>query len=157
MRIGFGYDSHRFDLTRPLILGGVPIEGAPGLAGHSDGDAICHAVTDAILGAAALGDIGRHFPPSDDRWKDADSVDLLARAVAVLGDEGFTVGNVDVTVVTEVVRISPHADAMRGRIAETLGLPVSHVSVKGKTNEGMGWTGVGEGLAVYAVAAVREA
>jgi len=156
MRIGFGYDSHRFDNARPLILGGVRIEDAPGLAGHSDGDAICHAVTDAILGAAALGDIGRHFPPADDRWKDADSVDLLARAVAVLREGGFTVGNVDVTVVTEVVRISPHADRMRSRIADTLGLPDSRVSIKGKTNEGMGWTGAGEGLAVYAVATVQE-
>ncbi|MEZ4414704.1 MAG: 2-C-methyl-D-erythritol 2,4-cyclodiphosphate synthase [Gemmatimonadota bacterium] len=155
MRIGFGYDSHRFDAARPLILGGVRIEGAPGLAGHSDGDAIAHAVTDALLGATALGDIGRHFPPSDSRWKDADSIDLLRRAVALLKAEGYAIGNVDVTVVTERVRIAPHALSMREALAAALDIPVSAVSVKGKTNEGMGWTGEGVGLAAYAVALVR--
>ncbi len=156
MRVGFGYDSHRFDPTRRLVLGGVQIEGVPGLAGHSDGDAICHAVTDAILGAAALGDIGRHFPPSDAEWKDADSVDLLRRAVDVLRDGGFVVGNIDVTVVTERVRIAPHVDSMCARLSSALGVSPECVSVKGKTNEGMGWTGAGEGLAAYAVAAVQD-
>ncbi|MCA9737497.1 MAG: 2-C-methyl-D-erythritol 2,4-cyclodiphosphate synthase [Gemmatimonadota bacterium] len=155
MRVGFGYDSHRFDPDRPLVLGGVRIADAPGLAGHSDADAIAHAVTDAVLGAAALGDIGRHFPPGDPAWKDADSIDLLRRAVALLHDRGYAVGNVDVTVVTERVRIAPHADAMRTVLATTLGVAVDAVSVKGKTNEGMGWTGEGVGLAAYAVALVR--
>lgn len=157
MRIGFGYDSHRFDPDRPLVLGGVRIADAPGLAGHSDADAIAHAVTDAVLGAAALGDIGRHFPPGDPTWKDADSIDLLRRAVALLHDRGFVVGNVDVTVVTERVRIAPHAEPMRAVLAQALGVAADAVSVKGKTNEGMGWTGEGLGLAAYAVALVRPA
>jgi 2-C-methyl-D-erythritol 2,4-cyclodiphosphate synthase len=152
MRIGFGYDSHRFDPDRSLILGGVLIPDAPGLLGFSDGDAVCHAVTDAVLGAAAAGDIGGHFPPGDPRWRDADSVELLRKAVAVVGGRGWVVGNVDVTIVTEVVRIAPHADAMRSRLAEALSVDRSDVGLKGKTNEGMGWTGAGQGIAVYAVA-----
>jgi 2-C-methyl-D-erythritol 2,4-cyclodiphosphate synthase len=154
MRVGFGYDSHRFDSDRDLILGGVPIPGSPGLAGHSDGDAVAHAVTDAILGAAGEGDIGRHFPPGDPRWKDADSIDLLHRAVEVLERVNVQVVNVDVTVVCEAPKIAPVADRMREVLGEALRVGPSFVSVKGKTNEGMGWTGTGEGMAVYAVALV---
>ena len=152
IRVGFGYDSHRFDAQRPLRLGGIEIADHPGLLGHSDGDAIAHAVTDAVLGAAAAGDIGQHFPPSDSRWKDADSVQLLTGAVQVVADRGFRVGNVDVTVVCESPRIGPHVAAMRSALAPALGVTEGQVSIKGKSNEGMGWTGSGEGLAVYAVA-----
>jgi 2-C-methyl-D-erythritol 2,4-cyclodiphosphate synthase len=152
IRVGFGYDSHRFDAQRPLRLGGIEIADHPGLLGHSDGDAIAHAVTDAVLGAAAAGDIGQHFPPSDSRWKDADSVQLLTGAVQVVADLGFRVGNVDVTVVCESPRIGPHVAAMRSALAPALGVAEGQVSIKGKSNEGMGWTGSGEGLAVYAVA-----
>lgn len=151
IRVGFGYDSHRFDAQRPLRLGGIEIADHPGLLGHSDGDAIAHAVTDAVLGAAAAGDIGQHFPPSDSRWKDADSVQLLTGAVQVVADLGFRVGNVDVTVVCESPRIGPHVAAMRSALAPALGVTEGQVSIKGKSNEGMGWTGSGEGLAVYAV------
>ena len=152
MRIGFGYDSHRFDEARPLVLGGVRIPDHPGLLGHSDGDAIAHAVTDALLGAAALGDIGRHFPPSDSQWKDADSMELLARAVELIGESGLRVCNIDVTVITERPEIAPNAPEMIARLSEVLGTAPNAVSVKGKTNEGLGWIGSGEGLAVHAVA-----
>jgi 2-C-methyl-D-erythritol 2,4-cyclodiphosphate synthase len=154
MRIGAGYDSHRFDDGRELVLGGVRIPDHPGLAGHSDGDAIAHAVIDAILGAAAAGDVGSHFPPTDDAWKGADSIALLARAAAVLKEQGFHVVNVDVTVVCETPKIGPHADAMRGRLAAAMDIDPDRVSVKGKTNEGMGWIGEGQGLAVHAAALI---
>jgi 2-C-methyl-D-erythritol 2,4-cyclodiphosphate synthase len=154
MRIGHGYDSHRFSPERPLILGGIEIPGEPGLAGHSDGDAVAHAVADALLGAAALGDIGLHFPPSDDRWKGANSMELLSRIVECLTGENYQVVNVDVTVVCESPRIDVHADAMQRRLGEVLGIGQGFVSVKGKSNEGMGWIGAGEGLAVHAVALV---
>ena len=155
-RIGHGYDSHRFEEGRPLVLGGVRIPDHPGLAGHSDGDAVAHAVIDAILGAAAAGSVGSHFPPSDPTWKDADSMDLLARAVAVLESRDRRVVNVDVTVICESPRIGPHAAAMSKQLAERLGVPSDAVSVKGKSNEGMGWIGSGEGLAVHAVALVES-
>jgi 2-C-methyl-D-erythritol 4-phosphate cytidylyltransferase/2-C-methyl-D-erythritol 2,4-cyclodiphosphate synthase len=151
-----GYDSHRFDVDRPLILGGVLIPDHAGLTGHSDGDAVAHAVIDAILGAAALGNVGSHFPPSDDMWKDADSIELLRAAVEVLRDAGRSVVNVDVTVVCETPRIGPHSDAMRARLAEAMQIPTERVSIKGKTNERMGWIGAGEGLAVHAVALIDE-
>lgn len=154
MRVGFGYDSHRFDPDRRLVLGGVEIPDSPGLSGFSDGDAVAHAVTDAILGASGLGDIGRHFPPGDPEWKDADSMDLLRRTVALLARENVQVVNVDVTVVCEAPKISPVADRMREELGAALGVGAGFVSVKGKTNERMGWTGSGEGMAVYAVALV---
>ncbi len=154
MRVGFGYDSHRFDPDTPCILGGVTIPDHPGLTGHSDGDAICHAVIDAVLGAAALGDVGSHFPPSDDQWKGADSMELLRQAIEVLERENYQVVNVDVTVICETPRIGPHAAAIRARLGETLQIGPDFVSVKGKTNETMGWTGRGEGLAVHAVALI---
>ncbi|WP_419162038.1 2-C-methyl-D-erythritol 2,4-cyclodiphosphate synthase [Candidatus Palauibacter sp.] len=157
MRAGVGYDSHRFDETRPLVLGGVTIPNTPGLKGHSDGDAVAHAVTDAVLGAVGLGDIGAMFPDTDPAHEGADSIGLLAAAVRRLRDDGFHVGNVDVTIVTERPRIAPHAAAMRERLAEALQVPASAVSIKGKSNEGLGWIGRGEGLAAIAVAAVAGA
>lgn len=154
MRIGHGYDSHRFAEGRPLILGGVRIPSERGLSGHSDADAVAHAVTDAILGAAGLGDIGSHFADTDAAWKDADSLDLLARAIHLLEGENYQVVNVDVTVVAEQPRVGPHVPAMRERLAEVLGISPRHVSVKGKSNEGMGWIGRQEGIAVFAVALI---
>jgi 2-C-methyl-D-erythritol 2,4-cyclodiphosphate synthase len=156
MRIGFGYDSHRFDEARPLVLGGVRIPDHPGLLGHSDGDAIAHAVIDALLGAAALGDIGRHFPPSESQWKDADSMELLARTVELIGESDLRVCNIDVTVITEQPEIAPNAQEMVTRLSEVLGTPPDAISVKGKTNEGMGWIGSGEGMAVHAVALLER-
>lgn len=154
MRIGLGYDSHRFAEGGRLVLGGVEIEHAHGLSGHSDADAIAHAVTDALLGAAALGDIGRHFPPTDERWRDADSIDLLRQAAQLAAERNYQVVNVDVTVVCEAPKISPHADAMCDRLAGALGIAPGFVSVKAKTNEGLGWVGRGEGIAAMAVVLV---
>lgn len=152
MRIGNGYDLHRLVTGRPLILGGVTIPFEKGLEGHSDADAVCHAITDAILGAAGAGDIGRHFPDSDPAWKDADSVRLLARAAAMVGEAGYTVVNVDVVVIAERPKLVPHIDAMRANVARALGIASDRVSVKGKTNEGVGSIGAGESIAVHAVA-----
>ncbi len=157
VRVGTGYDSHRFDPDRPLKLAGVHFPDSPGLKGFSDGDAVCHAVTDALLGAACLGDIGAHFPPGEEAWRDADSTELLAASVAMLRDAGWAVGNVDVTVVCERPRIGPRAAEMRARLAGRMGVGAGAVSVKGKTNEGMGWIGRGEGIAVHAVATVVQA
>jgi 2-C-methyl-D-erythritol 2,4-cyclodiphosphate synthase len=156
MRIGQGYDSHPFTDGRPLRLGGVEIPFGRGLAGHSDADAVAHAVTDALLGAAGLGDIGLHFPPSDSAWRDADSIELLRRAVALLEGENYQIINLDVTVIAEVPRIGPHAAAMRDRIAAACTISPSSVSIKGKTNERMGWIGRGEGIAALAVALIDE-
>ena len=152
MRIGNGYDLHRLVAGRPLILAGVTIPFECGLQGHSDGDAICHAVTDAILGAAGAGDIGRHFPDTDSAWKDADSLDLLRRAVGLAREAGFSVVNVDVVVIAERPKLAPYADTMRARLAEVLGCNATEVSVKGKTNEGVDSTGAGQSIAVHAVA-----
>ena len=154
MRIGIGYDSHRFADGRKLILGGVDIPHELGLAGHSDADAVAHAVTDALLGAAALGDIGTHFPPSDPQWKDANSLNLLQRATALLEERGYQVVNIDVSVICESPRIGPHVIAMRESLAKAVGIGSKHVSVKGKTNEGMGWIGRNEGIAAIAVALI---
>ena len=138
-----------------MVLGGVVIPDHPGLSGHSDGDAVAHAVIDAVFGAAAAGDVGSHFPPDDERWRGADSIELLRRSVEVVREAGRRVVNVDVTVVCETPKIGPHAASMRARLAEALGVEPSDVSVKGKSNEGMGWIGRGEGLAVHAVALVE--
>ncbi len=156
MRIGFGYDSHGFDDERECILGGVVIPDAAGLRGFSDGDALAHALTDALLGAACLGDIGSHFPPADERWRDADSMELLRRAVSLVADAGYCVGNVDVTVICESPRIGPVAQRIRDGLARVLEVDTGSVSVKGKSNEGMGWEGRREGLAVHAVALLRD-
>ena len=157
MRVGIGYDSHRFDEDRPLVLGGVRIPDVPGLAGHSDGDAVTHAVADAVLGAAGRGDIGQWFPPDDPRWKGADSLELLRKITAALAGDGLRVGNVDVTVVCERPRIAPHAAGMRDRLSNALGVPAGSVSIKGKSNEGLGWIGRAEGIAAMAVALVLPA
>jgi 2-C-methyl-D-erythritol 2,4-cyclodiphosphate synthase len=154
MRVGTGYDSHCFEEGRRLVLGGVHIPGHPGLSGHSDGDAITHAVIDAILGAAATGNIGSHFPPDDDTWKGADSMDLLERTRQILEYKGFRLVNIDVTVICEKPKISPYLDAMKKRLGEVLQVTSDHVSIKGKSNEGLGWIGSGEGLAVHAVALI---
>jgi 2-C-methyl-D-erythritol 2,4-cyclodiphosphate synthase len=152
VRVGFGYDSHAFAEGRRLVLGGIEIPYARGLAGHSDADAVAHAVTDALLGGAGLGDIGSHFPPTDEQWRDADSMRLLAAALREVEGRNYQVVNVDVTVICEAPRIGPHVAAMRQRLGEVLGIGPDHVAVKAKTNEGMGWVGQGEGLAVMAVA-----
>ncbi len=154
-RSGIGYDSHRLSEGRPLILGGVVIPGAPrGLVGHSDADALAHAVIDALLGAAGLGDIGHHFPDTDERWRDADSIELLAEVRSLLAAKGLVAVHVDSTVICEAPKLGRHRDAMRGRMAEALGLPIEAVSVKFTTNEGMGFLGRGEGIAVMATATV---
>ena len=157
MRVGIGYDSHRFDATCDLVLGGVRIPDHAGLAGHSDGDAVAHAVIDAVLGAAAAGDVGSHFPPGDARWKGADSLELLTIAVHTVRGLGWRVMNVDVTVVCESPKIRPWAAQMCRRLGEAIGIAADQVSVKGKTNEGMGWIGAGEGIAVHAVALIESA
>jgi 2-C-methyl-D-erythritol 4-phosphate cytidylyltransferase/2-C-methyl-D-erythritol 2,4-cyclodiphosphate synthase len=155
-RAGMGYDLHRFVEGRPLILGGVTIPFDRGLAGHSDADAVCHAITDAILGAAGAGDIGRHFSDTDPRWKGASSVDLLRRAVEVVRAEGLAVGNVDATVILERPKLAPYIDQMRANLAAVLGVSLDRVSIKGKTNEGLGEIGRGEAVAVHAIALVRS-
>lgn len=156
MRIGLGYDSHRFAEDggngTGQKLGGVLVTDCPKLAGHSDADVLIHALIDALLGAAALGDIGSHFPEDDPRWENANSAVLLCSVVKEIGDAGYAVGNVDATVICERPRIGPHADAIRSRLAAFLNVPESAVSVKGKTNEGMDAVGEGIGIAVHAVA-----
>lgn len=156
MRVGLGYDSHRFAEGRKLMLGGVEIPGARGLAGHSDADVLIHALIDALLGAAACGDIGSHFPDTDPAWAGADSAQLLARVVAELAANGFRVGNVDATVICEAPKLRPHVAAIRARLARLLGVAVSRVSVKGKTNERMDDVGAGLGIAVHCVALLEE-
>jgi len=156
MRIGTGYDSHRFESGRPLILAGVSVPYERGLAGHSDADAVAHAVTDALLGASALGDIGTHFPPSDEQWRGADSLDLLAHAYNLLERQNYQAVNIDVTVVCEAPKLGPYIPAMRENLARVLGISPQAVSIKAKTNEGMGWIGRGEGLAAIAVALIDQ-
>jgi 2-C-methyl-D-erythritol 2,4-cyclodiphosphate synthase len=157
VRTGIGYDSHRFGPGGPLVLGGVRIPADVRLVGHSDGDAIAHAVTDAVLGAAGAGDIGEMFADTDPANAGRDSIEMLARAVSRVRDRGWVVEHVDVTVVAERPKIMPHREAMRARLAGALGVDGERVSVKGKTNEGMGWVGRGEGLACMAVATLRAA
>jgi len=157
MRIGTGYDVHPFEDGRRLVLGGVHFEGETGLAGHSDGDALTHAVIDALLGAAALGDIGTHFPSSDASLRGADSIELLRRVVAKLTDAGYTVGNVDATVVAQKPRMAPRVLEMRVRLAGALGVDVSRVSVKATTTDGLGAMGRAEGIAAQAVTLIESA
>jgi 2-C-methyl-D-erythritol 4-phosphate cytidylyltransferase/2-C-methyl-D-erythritol 2,4-cyclodiphosphate synthase len=156
-RAGVGYDLHRTVDGRPLVLGGVTIPFERGLAGHSDADVVCHAITDAILGAACAGDIGRHFPDTDPRWAGASSLDLLRRVVGLLKASGLEVGNVDATVVAERPKLSPYIEAMRAKVAEAVGIGVDRVSIKAKTNEGVDAVGRGEAMAAHAVALVRSA
>lgn len=154
MRIGIGYDAHRFAPHRRLVLGGVEIPHAVGLLGHSDADVLLHAIADAVLGAAAIGDIGTHFPPSDPRFRDADSLGLLRESVRLVAAAGFAVANVDATIVAEAPMVMPHAAAMRAKIAAALGIAEDRVSVKATTNEGMGFVGREEGIAAVAIAAL---
>ena len=151
MRNGIGYDIHPLVQGRPLILGGVRIEHTTGLAGHSDGDVLCHALIDALLGAAALGDIGRHFPPGDERYRDARSLDLLREAVALVTNAGYAVVNVDATVIAEAPRLSPHVDDIRASVAGALAIDAGSVSVKATTADGLGALGRGEGIAALAI------
>jgi 2-C-methyl-D-erythritol 2,4-cyclodiphosphate synthase len=157
MRIGIGYDIHRFGPGRSLVLGGVALPGEAGLEGHSDADVVLHAVIDALLGAAALGDIGTHFPASESEWKDADSGLLLERTLALVRDSAYAVENVDVTVIAEKPRLAPHVAAMRARMAQLMGVAEAAVSVKATTNEGIGDIGRGEAIAAVAVALLRDA
>ena len=152
MRIGIGYDSHRFGPGGPLILGGVAIPVDYRLVGHSDGDAIAHAITDAVLGAAGAGDIGSMFPDSEEENEGRNSIEMLYLAMDKVRAHGFHVVNVDVTVVTETPKIAAHRSAMRAHLSEALGIAPTLVGLKGKTNERMGWIGRGEGLACIAVA-----
>ena len=156
MRIGIGYDLHRLEPGRPLVIGGVTIPHETGLIGYSDADVLCHAITDAILGASAQGDIGRHFPDTDPAWKDANSLDLLARAAAIVRDAGFTISNVDAVVIAERPKILPHVEKIRQTLAGAMGIDIGTVSVKGKTNEKVGGLGRNEAIAVHAVAMVQE-
>lgn len=150
MRIGFGYDSHRLAEGRKLIIGGVEVPFEKGLAGHSDADVLCHAVTDAIIGALGLGDIGRHFPDSDPKWKDAVSVDMLKYILGLVRMNGYSVAWVDTTIIAEQPKISPFIDAIKESLSKT-GIPAGNINIKAKTNEGMGFIGRGEGIAAYAV------
>jgi 2-C-methyl-D-erythritol 4-phosphate cytidylyltransferase/2-C-methyl-D-erythritol 2,4-cyclodiphosphate synthase len=155
-RAGTGYDLHRLAPGRSLIVGGVTIPSEVGAVGHSDADVACHAVIDAILGAAGLGNVGLHFPDSDPRWKDASSVDLLRRAAAIVAAEGYEVGNIDVTVVLERPKIRDYVEAMRRAIGDAAGVDAARVSVKGKTNEGVDAVGRGEAIAAHAIALIRS-
>jgi 2-C-methyl-D-erythritol 2,4-cyclodiphosphate synthase len=154
-RVGFGFDVHPFsdDPGRPLILGGVTLEGSPGLAGHSDADVVTHAVADALLGPAGLGDLGSHFPDTDPAWRGADSFRLLAAVVELVRGAGWTVANVDCALVTEAPRLAPHREEMQRRLSEVVGAPVT---VKPKRAEGLGALGRREGMACYAVALIER-
>ena len=156
MRIGQGYDVHRLVAERPLILGGIEIPYEKGLLGHSDADVLLHAISDALLGAAALGDIGAHFPDSDPAYRGADSAELLRAVGDLIRASGYEIGNIDSTVVCQAPKLAPHIPAMRVRIAEVLALPVGAVSVKASTEEHMGFTGRGEGIAAHAVCLLTE-
>jgi 2-C-methyl-D-erythritol 2,4-cyclodiphosphate synthase len=149
---GIGYDSHRLAQGRGLILGGVEIPHERGLDGHSDADVLTHAVIDALLGGAGLGDIGEHFPDTDERWRDADSIALLATVAGMVGAEGLQIVNVDCTVIMEAPKLAPHRQAIRERLASTLGLEAKRVNVKASTGERMGFVGRGEGVAALAIA-----
>ena len=156
MRIGFGYDVHKLVLGRKLIVGGVEIPSEKGLMGHSDADVLLHAICDALLGAAALGDIGKHFPDTDLRYKGISSIELLKRAGQLLHESGYSVGNIDSTLVLEKPKIAPYVDQMKKNISNTLGISHDQVSVKATTSEGLGFIGVGEGAAAYAVISINS-
>ncbi|MDX6649655.1 MAG: 2-C-methyl-D-erythritol 2,4-cyclodiphosphate synthase [Solirubrobacteraceae bacterium] len=153
---GIGYDVHRFAAGRRLVLGGVEVEHEAGLEGWSDADVLTHAVIDALLGAAGLGDIGQQFPDTDERWRDADSLELLRTVVAQVAAEGCAIRHVDVTVVLEAPKLGPHRDEIRGNLSAVLGLALPHVNVKATRGEGMGFVGRGEGAAALAVATLER-
>ena len=156
MRIGLGYDVHRFDPGRPLVLGGVEIPHHLGLAGHSDADVLLHAVMDALLGAACLGDLGRHFPPSDPAYRGISSLSLLQRTALLIAGEGLELSNLDSTIVCQSPRLAPHIPSMRRNVAGVLGCAEGRISIKATTEEGLGFTGRGEGMAAHAVVLLRE-
>jgi 2-C-methyl-D-erythritol 2,4-cyclodiphosphate synthase len=153
-RVGLGFDAHPFAPGRPLRLGGVEIPHSAGLEGHSDGDALLHAVTDAILGAAGAGSIGDHFPPGDPMWKNADSAQFLLRASKAAAERGWAIGNLDAVIIAEAPKIAPHVASIRARIAEILGVSAEAVSVRGTSTNGLGFAGRGEGIAVMAIVAL---
>jgi 2-C-methyl-D-erythritol 2,4-cyclodiphosphate synthase len=155
VRVGHGFDAHRLVEGRPFVLGGVRIEHPTGPLGHSDADVLCHAISDALLGACALGDLGAHFPDTDPQWKGADSTRLLAACHELAVRHGWTIANIDATVVVQAPKLSPHVPRMRDALADVLGLAAERISVKAKTSEGMGYTGDGSGIAAYAVVLVE--
>jgi len=156
VRIGHGFDAHRLVAGRPFIVGGVHIPADVGPLGHSDADVLAHAISDALLGAAALGDLGAHFPDSDERLRGADSLVLLRECVAKLARAGYRIENIDATIVVQLPKLAPHLLAMRERIAATTGIALDAVSIKAKTSEGLGYTGDGSGIAAYAVALIER-
>lgn len=156
MRVGMGYDVHRLVPERDLIIGGVKIPYEKGLLGHSDADVLLHAIMDALLGAAALGDIGKHFPDNDPAYKGADSLMLLGRVGEILSEEGYVIENIDSTIIAQKPKMAPHIEQMRKNIADTLGLDISRVNVKATTEEGLGFTGTGEGISAQAVALIMS-
>jgi 2-C-methyl-D-erythritol 2,4-cyclodiphosphate synthase len=156
VRVGQGFDTHAFGEGRRLVLGGITFDGETGLAGHSDGDVLTHAVIDALLGAAGLGDIGGHFPSTDERWRDADSTEMLKHVVRLVSQAGLRTVNVDATVIAMKPRLAPHAVALRQNLAMALGIEASRVSVKATTTDGLGALGRGEGIAAMAVALLDE-
>ena len=157
MRVGIGYDLHRLEPGRPLVLGGINVPFDKGLAGHSDGDALAHAITDALLGAAALGNIGQHFPDTDPAYKDADSMELLQRATQLVCDAGYVIGNIDANIIAQQPKLNPHLDAMRARLADVMGIDMGAISVKAKTNELVGPEGRGEAMSTQAVVLLESA
>lgn len=154
-RVGHGFDAHRLVADRPFIIGGVRIPHETGPLGHSDADVLAHAISDALLGACALGDLGEHFPDTDPQWQGADSLRLLAACHELAVRHGWTIANIDATVVVQMPRLAPHLQAMRDALADALGLDVARISVKAKTSEGLGYTGDGSGIAAYAVVLVE--
>lgn len=156
MRIGIGYDSHRLVEGRKLVIGGVEIPFEKGLQGHSDADVLCHAIIDAIIGALGSGDIGRHFPDTDKKWKDASSIDLLSNITALMKQEGFEVLWIDSSVIAEKPKLAPYIEKMKGEISKA-GIPLNSINIKAKTNEGMGLVGSGEGMAAQAVCLLKPA
>ncbi len=155
-RIGHGFDAHRLVDGRRMMLGGVHVPFERGPLGHSDGDVLAHAIADAILGAASLGDLGAHFPDTDAKWKDANSLDLLAHCAGLVREAGFAIANVDATVVVERPKLAPFIELMRANVAAHLGLAIDCVSIKAKSSEGMGYTGDGSGIAAYAVVLIES-
>lgn len=155
MRIGIGYDSHRLVKGRRLILGGVDIPFEKGLLGHSDGDVLCHAIADSIIGALGIGDIGKYFPDIDPKWKDVSGIEILKQIVTLTKSNGYEVSWIDATIVTEAPKLFPYIESMKGKISQS-GIPSELINIKAKTNEGMGFIGRGEGIAAYAVCLLRK-
>lgn len=155
MRIGHGYDVHKLADNRRLIIGGVVIPHAKGLLGHSDADVLTHAVIDALLGAAALGDIGKHFPPSDNTYLNADSIELLQKIISLLEEKNYTVQNIDCTVIAQLPKLAPYIEEMRNRLAFAIGIPAENVSIKATTEEGLGFSGRQEGIAAHCICLIQ--